>query len=235
METSVSKIIKTIIVIILFLVYGLLTNIIAHAIGIDTSTLNQLQTNLLDLAFCIVFMIIIYFLYFKTVNHDIKDFFAKFKEYFKFGLKWWLIGLIIMVTSNIIITYFFHITATNEINVMNEVNIRPIYMLFSVVIYAPFVEELVFRKSLKDVFKNGFLYIVVCALLFAGIHILSSYDPAATFDKLQLLFAIPYGALGGIFGYIYYKKDNIFISIFFHALHNLIIVAFYIIKLTCGG
>ena len=45
----------------------------------------------------------------------------------------------------------------------------------------------------------------------------------------DLLYILPYGALGGAFAYILTKKNNILIPITFHMLHNGIITIISII------
>ena len=53
-----------------------------------------------------------------------------------------------MIISNIIISFFVEGNSTNETLIREYINIMPIYMIFSSCIYAPFTEEMVFRKSL---------------------------------------------------------------------------------------
>ena len=39
----------------------------------------------------------------------------------------------------------------------------------------------------------------------------------------DLLYIIPYGALGATFAYAYYKTDTVFTTVTFHIIHNTIL------------
>ena len=105
----------------------------------------------------------------------------------------------------------------------------PIYMIFSSCIYAPFAEEMVFRKSLRNCFNNKVLYILLSGLIFGSMHLLSASS------IVELVFLVPYSALGCAFAYMYSKTDNIFVPMSFHMVHNTIIVINYLLMLIIGG
>ena len=52
---------------------------------------------------------------------------------------------------------------------------------------------------------------------------------------VELVFLVPYSALGCAFAYMYYKTDNIFVPMSFHMMHNTIIVLNYILVFVIGG
>ena len=54
--------------------------------------------------------------------------------------------------------------------------------------------------------------------MFGGAHVI---DSAKTF--IDILYIIPYGALGGAFALAYYDTDTIFTSMTMHMIHNLIL------------
>ena len=91
-------------------------------------------------------------------------------------------------------------------------------MIFSTIIYAPFVEELIFRKSIRDIIDNDYLYIIISGLTFGFVHTLAG-------STLQeLIYIIPYGALGSCFAIMHVKTKNIYTSMTFHMIHNAIVV-----------
>ena len=99
-------------------------------------------------------------------------------------------------------------------------------MFFSVSIYAPLVEELIFRKSIKDTFDNfgnnriiNYLYIITSGFIFAGMHVLD--NNAILIDYLYI---IPYLGLGCAMSAVYTKTNNIFSSIMIHFFHNTIAI-----------
>ena len=174
-----------------------------------------------------LFMLFVYLLYRKTINKNFKDFFSNFKDNIETSLKYYFIGLAIMVISNLIITIFFSgASANNEEAVRTLIGKYPLYMVFSVSIYAPFIEEIIFRKSIKDMitsYKNNsltkYLYILTSGLIFASLHVVGMADKA-----IDYIYIIPYLSLGIAFAALYHKTDNIFSTICIHSLHNTVAV-----------
>ena len=140
------------------------------------------------------------------------------------SLKYWLLGLSIMVISNSIITIVTNETlAANEEAVRNLIDTHPLYMAFQLIIYAPLTEELIFRKSIREITNNKAIYILLTGLIFGGMHVISSIQSAK-----DLLYLIPYCSLGFTFGYLYTKTDNIFSTITAHATHNTLALILYL-------
>lgn len=174
-----------------------------------------------------LFMLFVYLLYRKTINKNFKDFFSNFKDNIETSLKYYFIGLAIMVISNLIITIFFSgASANNEEAVRTLIEKYPLYMVFSVSIYAPFIEEIIFRKSIKDMitsYKSNsltkYLYILTSGLIFASLHVIGMADKA-----IDYIYIIPYLSLGITFAALYHKTDNIFSTICIHSLHNTVAV-----------
>ncbi len=178
------------------------------------------------------FMIIVFFIYRKTLINNFKEYFKNFKENFDDSFKYYFIGLLVMMVSNILIVIFVKDANANNENTIRELITKaPLYMIFSVSIYAPFIEEIVFRKSIKDAilaFKDNkitkYLYIITSGLIFGLMHIIGSATSAYDY-----FYIIPYASLGIAFASLYYKKDNIFYTIMIHSMHNTIAVILYFI------
>ncbi len=228
---TIWKIILTIFLFIMNTIYSSLIYLILKKLGIDilnvNTNLKMFYLILIDLSF----MIIMYLIYHKTINKDIKDYKNNFKEYFVFGFKYWLIGLGLMIISNIIISMVYTNQSANEEIVQNILDNYPIYMIFSASIFAPFVEELIYRKSVKDIFDNkyNYLYIIVSGLLFGFVHTLANVE-----STMELLYIIPYGIMGSIFAYIYTKTDNILVPMSLHFIHNTITIIISLMPLIGG-
>lgn len=198
--------------------------------NIDYDNFNMVM-KVLYMFFCdIGYMLVLFLIYRDKLIKDFKVFFKKFGFNFELSFKYYFIGLILMILSNLIITFFFtDAIAGNEEAVRSMIDQVPLYMLFSVSIYAPFVEELIFRHSIKDaVLSFGdnkffrFLYIFISGFIFALMHILGQ-----TSSLLDYIFIIPYISLGIAFSALYNKTDNIFSSILMHSLHNTVTVILY--------
>ena len=203
----------------LILLYLLFTNIpviFMYLLGIDYNKFNQ-TIKILYMFICnIIVMTIIISIYHKTLIKDFKNFFNKnIFNNLENAFKYWLLGFIVMVVSNLILTAITEGIASNEEAVRTLIKVAPIYMFFDVSIYAPLMEELIFRKSIRDITDRKWLYILTSGLIFGGLHVISSIS-----SPVDLLYLIPYSSLGIAFAYSYYKSNNIFSSITMHCMHN---------------
>lgn len=130
-----------------------------------------------------------------------------------------------MAATNLLIALFSPVQeANNEVLVQEMLNLAPILSFISASILAPFIEEMLFRKSLGDIFKNKKIMVIMSGLIFGLLHVIFSIQ-----TPWDLLYTIPYGLLGASFAFMLYKEDNIFIPITFHMLHNGILTLISII------
>ena len=174
----------------------------------------------------IILSIIFILIYYKTIKKDFKNYFNKdVIKHLKESILTWLIGFTIMAISNILISLIIENNMPqNEEAVRELINISPLYMAFQLIIYAPLTEELIFRKSIKDITNNKYIYILLSGFIFGGLHVLSSLN-----TPLALLYLIPYCSLGFIFAYLYHKTDNIFSTITVHSIHNTLALIIYLL------
>ena len=217
---------KTICLIILLLTFSYIPLLIFK---IDLSKIS-LTNKIIYLTISDIILLIIYLLiYKKTIKKDFKNFFNKdILNNIKTPLKYWIIGLIIMITSNYIIISLTNITITqNEQAVRTLIEKSLPFMIFESIIYAPITEEIIFRKSIKDIIENKYIYIIISGFIFGFMHIIRS-----TTNYKELLFIIPYGAVGAMFALTYHKTNNIFSTIFIHSLHNSLTLIIYLLSKT---
>lgn len=176
------------------------------------------------------FMIILFMIYKNELIIKFKEYFKNFRENINTTFKYYLIGFLVMIISNIVIVLFFkNASANNEETVRTLIDKAPLYMIFSVSIYAPFVEEVIFRKGIKDsvmAFSNNkftkYLFILISGILFGSMHVIGSVT--SVYDYLYI---IPYSALGISFAALLYKTDNIFSTITIHSIHNTASIILY--------
>ncbi len=205
---------KKIILFITILLSFLLFEIIYLFIGIDFNNLSYSDNIKLILIKDVFFTMLLILLYFKYLKEKIKDFFHNFKKYLSISFKDWLTGFMIMIISNIFINLFMTGLGENENEVQQLISTLPIIAFIMTTFFAPFVEEMIFRKSLQDCFKNKYLFMIISGLLFGLVHVLGSTNP------YEYLLIIPYGALGFMFAHTLSKTDNIFCTIMMHMFHN---------------
>lgn len=222
-KTKNKTILKSIFVILLFTFYAYITGGIMDILGIRLTKDNVIFISVIS---DLLLVLLLFIIYRKDLINEFNIYKPNYKNFFKDNLKYWYIGLIIMSLSNLAINY---ITSNNmpqnEEIVRSMINSFPVYGFFSVVIIAPFTEELVFRKTFKDIIKNKYILMIVSGLAFGLIHVIGAYERAIDF-----LYVIPYGVFGCVFSYMYYKTNTVFTSIFIHMFHNALLLVMGIIS-----
>lgn len=189
---------------------------------------NLLSTNV-KVTYSLIYdfiMIIIYILVFnKEIINNFKDFIKNFKFYFTKYFIYWFLLLSLMILSNKIIQVIYpNSIALNEESIRQSLVLLPFYTLISGILIAPIMEEIVFRFSIKKIFKNKFLFIFISGLVFGLMHLIGNVN-----NFYDLLYIFPYSIPGFILAYVYYDSDNICVSIMIHLIHNtvLLLLQFY--------
>lgn len=114
--------------------------------------------------------------------------------------------------------------SNNQVSIENMLILgSKVITFFSVIIFAPLVEELIYRKSIYALSNNKVVYYIISILAFSLPHMLST-----TYDlKTFVLGLIPYLFSGFILSLIYDHTKNIYVSTIAHIINNFI--AFLII------
>lgn len=204
-------------------------------LGIDYNNLSINAKQAYLIGYNLFTMILFFILYRKELISNFKDLKQNYKEYFKKYIKVWFIAIAVMYVSNLTIAYLnYKLTGTtgvaaNEETIRDTLVLAPLYIFLSASLYAPFVEELTFRKSFKNVFKNNILFILISGLVFGGLHVFT-----AGMTWFDLLYLIPYCAPGIAFAYIFVKTNNILTTISIHFCHNTILMILELIFLSRG-
>ena len=206
----------------MFLFYNLYSAVVVailNKIGIHISKFGIHNKNICLIVIDISCMIITYLFYRKELNSELKKFFKNFFNFTCFGIEMWIVGIVLMIASNLIIKMVLPTaTAANEDAVQAMLLKTPIYISFSACVFAPFMEEMIFRKSLKHAISNDYIFIIMSGLLFGLVHNLG------VIGTTSMIYIIPYGLFGCVFAYVYTKKKDIFVPIFMHMLHNTLLV-----------
>lgn len=208
--------------IILFILLSFIGNILLGDFYISDniiiSTLSQLGTYIIILLGLIL-------LYHKRLIEDLKTF---KKEYIKTALKYWLIGLGIMMICNILIQSITGDIAANESANRELLTNFPISNIITMVFIGPLIEEITFRASFKKAFTKWYTFSLVTAIIFASFHLLAGSSLS------EILYIIPYGALGFFFAKAFYETDNIYTSFIAHMVHNGICVCLIMLVYSLG-
>ena len=213
------KILINIFVFLSYFVYQYLFVFIMAYMNINYFKLSINNKYLCNFIFNSIYILILLFIYRKELKEEAKDYKKNYSNYIKKYFEIYLIGIILMGLSN---TLLQKITPTslsgNEEAVRKLIKLLPVYMTFSTVIFAPIIEEVIFRKTIKNIFGNNVLFVIISGLLFGLLHVTNFKD------MNEIIHSIPYIIMGIDFAYIYYKTKNIFTTITFHSFHNLILL-----------
>lgn len=183
---------------------------------------NFWTSNLVNLIAPTLTSIVLIIVYKDLFKNKFEDFKSNYKKYFSIIFKYWLVGLVFMIITNTIISSITKSIAINEQGNRTLLNSLPLYSIISTVFLAPISEELAFRASIKDIFKDKTMFCLVSAFLFGFAHVMFNGD---------YIYLIPYASLAFFFAKAYYETDNILVNMFMHSFHN----AFCLIMLALGG
>lgn len=225
-KKKINKSYKYILVILLYMLYQInfIPNLIS-SLGINIYKLPK-TPRLFAIGITDLIYIAILLIMFKD---KIKSGFIDLKQNFNSRLNTsatcWVIGCVIMFVSTTIISFIAKKdVSTNEALVRESIKFAPLYMLFTCSIVAPIFEEMVFRKALYGLINKKWVFIFTSGISFGLLHIIGSYS-----SPLDLLYVIPYGAMGFSFAYLLTKTNNIMLPILVHTIHNTILVISQII------
>ena len=181
----------------------------------------------------ILLLTFLYLLYYKDLNSEAKIYGKNFKSNFLTGLKYWGIGMACMIVCNLVIMFLLKNISANETEVREMLKDNPMLSLISISLLAPIIEEIIFRKSLRPIIENRYIYALICGLLFGGAHILTNII-GGSFVLTDLIYILPYGCLGSSFALMDYDTKTTFTSIVMHATHNTV-TALLLLKMYSGG
>jgi hypothetical protein len=206
---------KALLIFISYFIYSSFQTIPLSLIGINYSTLSLSSKVIYILTYELLYIILLIFLYRKTFKDDILDYIKNFKSYIKY-LDYWAIAFFLMIISNIAITYLLPSSVATNQELINELFTKaPVYIIVSSVLYAPIIEEIIFRLSLRNIFKNNLVFIIISGLVFGALHVVSSFERWS-----DLIYIITYSIPGFIFAYSLVKSKNICVPMSLHLFHN---------------
>ena len=202
--------------VLVFVLYLLLSVYLKVTFNICFNSSNVIISNASSILSDVFLLLIISLFFLPTIIEDFKKI---NKDALSLAYKNWIKGLIIMYVSNILIILLTKDIATNESYNRDILFESPLYAISVMVFVAPLIEELIFRLSIKNLFKNKWIYAITSGFIFGLMHLTTASSP------LELLFIIPYGALGFFFAKSVYETDNIWSSMITHMTHNGAIIA----------
>lgn len=210
----------TLLIFLLFYYSSLFQLIPIYILDLNINKITNAEKVILSTFSNIILLIILFLIFKKELINEWKVFNKNRLKNLDTGLKYWLLGLGIMMISNTIINFILQLgQAANEQAVQQMISSLPWLMFINAGFIAPIIEEIIFRKSFKKAFINNWLYVFTSAIVFGSLHVITIMS-----SPLELLYIIPYGALGAAFAISYVKTKNIYTSIAFHIFHNSLLI-----------
>ncbi len=207
---------KNLLVIFLFFFYSVVQIIPILIFNIDLEKASLETQCYLTLFSQICLIVGLIFIYRKELKKEFQIFWKDKMKNLDTGIRYWVIGFIVMYVSNLIITLLLpKAVAGNEETVRSLITASPWISLISTGFFAPFIEEITFRKAFRNMISNDKLFIWLSGLIFGALHIVFSFS-----SIYDIAYLIPYCSLGISFGYMYVKTKTVFTSIAMHTAHN---------------
>ena len=175
---------------------------------------NDMLKIAISIGFYIMMIILSIVFFYDLLKENVKLFIKHFKAYFnnligkvgKFYLLYFGVAMVTLILAK----------ADTSVNQSNVEALPIWYSLPLAVIYAPIVEETLFRGCIRRFIKNDKLFIIVSALSFGLLHTI--FTEVNLYNAIVL--AIPYMTIGGFLAYLYTKTNNMCTNMCFHAFHN---------------
>ncbi len=211
-EKSNSNIIKSA---ILMSIYIFVNFILGDIIRLFIQEYTLTFTIIFNLATDIILLFLTISLFYQEFVNSFKTFFENIQSYSQYLLKKYGILLLANIGVSLIIALF-----TGEISQsQNEVSLNtlPLWYLFpAAIIYAPIVEEYVFRGCLRNLIPNDKVFIIISGISFGLLH---TVGQEATLLN-TFIYALPYMAMGIVLATTYVKTNNISTNIILHSANN---------------
>lgn len=175
---------------------------------------NNLVLNyVIIISFYIIVLGVCLFIFKDNLKRDFASFKENYREYFSFILpKLGIIYIIYMVASFICILVFNQGVSVNQ----QQIESLPLWFTLPLaILWAPIVEEILFRGCIRRFVKGDKIYVIVSGLIFGLLHTIGEETLVGA-----LVMMVPYGVLGGGFAYIYSKTNNITNNMLCHSFHN---------------
>lgn len=206
---------KTIFTFIFYLCYTYIINSLLSMIGVS----EPYSSFVADL----IFLSTVIGIYIKDIKLDLK----KMKT--NLSLKKTIIiicsyfGLIILINiAGTIVNQILSLDVNiddNTTSIWDLSNISIMYTLFKTLLFSSIAEELVFKKSVRDVIDNKLLFVIISSFIYAFMNI--AYVDLSS--PLLIIDILSYFALSALLSYNYVKYDNIILIIIIKLVYNLLV------------
>ncbi len=197
--------------------YPLLLQVCLNVFQLDSKTYNLLSM-------CIYIGMIVFSIVvgYPVLKESVQKF-PKLNKYFETVLISFVILYFVSgFTSAIVMILTQTDTSANQSIITDAFRQSPCVISFTILFYAPIVEEILFRGALYRGLRNRFNFIIaglISGLSFGFIHV---FESLISGNFIDLLYLLTYGSLGFLFCYSYEKSKTIFVPMTLHFMNNFI-------------
>lgn len=158
-------------------------------------------------------------------QRDFKYLKNNFKAYLGQAFKYWGIMFLCMI----VIRFVQMALGANEQSANQAAleTLPMLYLILSALIFAPIVEEAIFRGSIRRFIKNDFVFIIVSGLTFGLLHTFLSEEGLYNI----IVQSLSYATMGAVMAYAYTKTNNIYTSMMVHFIQNTLGVILIIVSM----
>lgn len=169
-----------------------------------------------------LFALLILYLYRNTFKKDFKDIIENKKKYLSSILINVALIFVIMLITNALIGMLFDIkqTSENDYSLLTMFKKSPIILMFLTSLYYPVIEGVIFRKSVRDIIDNKWIFIIFSSVFYFFFNVAyTSLSFTSIITSLCYLFSMM------LLSSYYYKTNNFTASVIVMMIYNLIISA----------
>lgn len=200
---------KEMIFALVVLIVYFLQFLLASIINLETFTQRLIVQILVD----VVILVLVILCFKDKLKRDLKLFKENAKAYLQYILP--KIGIIYLLFLLVSIVSMLISKEASSVNQETLETLPKWYMAPMAIIWAPIVEELIFRGIFRRFIKNNTIFIIVSGAIFGVLHTIGEASLANI-----IIMAMPYAVLGGGWAYLYAKTDNITNNILAHSFQN---------------
>lgn len=186
--------------------------------------INYNSKYILSILMEVILLVLAIILFIEPLKNELETFKNNFKSYIKYIMPKLGIAYIIYIVVSLIVS-----SITKQTTSVNQQSLEQLsiwYIIPAAIVWAPIVEEALFRRCIRNFIKSDKIFIIVSALIFGLLHTTSE----ATLTSFFLM-GLPYITLGGYLAYIFTKTNNMFSNMFSHMFINAIALILMLIGL----
>lgn len=178
------------------------------------------DSKLINILIYFIYAVLLVFLYKNTFKNDFKDLKQNYKKYIKTLFINVVFIFISMIVINAIVQGLFSVTETseNDFSLLNTFKENPMVIMLLTCLYYPLIEGIIFRKAVRDIIDNKWIFIIFSSLFYFFFNIVYT---SMSFSNIMA--SLCYISTMLIVSHTYWKTNNFTLSIMVMSLFNIVV------------